>query len=394
MLNGRESAKRTRVGFSTRRPVMGITRRDFEDVLNFLHDLYDRRALHDFADRTITALARMVAAERIVYGDFDVVRQAARFAMQPPVVTDHNGTVDGAANGALQNLERDFGNHPLFRYYLQTNDGRAHKASQVMTRSQFQRYAESETFARHFGMRYQMGIFFPAGPTLVTTILVMRGERDFTERERGLLNRLHPHLVRAFRNTASFNRMSRDVDTLFELLEGPTSSVVVLSETGGVKRWTEQAKTWIAKYCRTPFPAGGDCLPDCFAEWYNRQLALVAQQTLAPQSRDPLVVDKNGRQLTVQLIPDHFHDEHLLLLNEKRGDTSWTALGEHGLTPRESEVLAWVAKGKTNADIGTILGLSDRTVQKHLEHIYQKLGVETRTTATVRALKMLGIEPT
>lgn len=370
---------------------MGITRQDFEGVLNFVHDLYDRRALHDLADRTMATLARIVAAERIVYGEFDVERQAARLAMQPTVIKEHDGTVDGTVNGALTTLEHDFGNHPLFRYYLQSNDGRAHKASQVMTKPQFERYSENDSFIRQFGARYQMAIFFPAGPALVTVILVTRSQRDFTERERGLLNRLHPHLVRAFHNTASFNRMSRDMDALFELLEGPTSSVIVLSETGGVKRWTEQARTWIAQYCRTQFPASGDLLPDCFAEWYSRQLALVTQQTLAPQPRDPLMVDKNGRQLTVQLIPDHFHDEHLLLLNEKRGDMSWSAMGEHGLTPRESEVLAWVAKGKTNADIGTILGLSDRTVQKHLEHIYQKLGVESRTTATVLALKMLGV---
>src|SRR5262249_22711567 len=103
------------------------------------------------------------------------------------------------------------------------------------------------------------------------------------------------------------------------------------------------------------------------------------------------VVDKSGRQLTVQLIPDHFRDEHLLLLNEKRGDVSWTALGRHGLTPRESEVLAWVAKGKTNAEIGEILQMSGRTVQKHLEHVYQKPGGGTRTPATLRAMQMLGV---
>lgn len=366
---------------------MRITRQDFESVLNFVHDLYDRRALDDFADRTMSALVRIIAAERIIYGDFDVERQTARLMMQPAVVKDHDGTVDGALTG----LEQNFGIHPLFRYYLQTGDGRAQKSSQVMTKSQFQRYGESDEFTRQFGARYQMGIFFPAGPTMVTAILLTRGQRDFTERERGLLNRLHPHLEQAFRNTSSLNRLSRDVDALFELLEGPTSSVIVLSETGCVKRWTAQAKTWIAQYCRTLFPASGDLLPDCFADWYQRQLALVAQHTLAPLPREPLVVDKNGRQLTVQLIPDHFHDEQLLLLNEKPGDASWNALGAHGLTPRESEVLAWVAKGKTNADVGKILGLSDRTVQKHLEHIYQKLGVETRTTATVRALKILGV---
>jgi DNA-binding CsgD family transcriptional regulator len=166
----------------------------------------------------------------------------------------------------------------------------------------------------------------------------------------------------------------------------------VLSGSGRVTRWTERAKFWIAQYCRTPFPAAGDRLPDCFAEWYHSQLALLAQETLSPLPREPLLVAKNGRHLTVQLIPDHFSDAHLLLLNEKRAGSSWSALSEYGLTPRESEVLAWVAKGKTNMEVGEILGLSARTVQKHLEHIYQKLGVETRTTATVRALTVLAAE--
>jgi DNA-binding NarL/FixJ family response regulator len=55
------------------------------------------------------------------------------------------------------------------------------------------------------------------------------------------------------------------------------------------------------------------------------------------------------------------------------------------LTPRETEVLSWLAKGKTNRDIGDILGMSPRTVNKHLEHIYEKLGVETRTAAVAAA---------
>ena len=51
------------------------------------------------------------------------------------------------------------------------------------------------------------------------------------------------------------------------------------------------------------------------------------------------------------------------------------------LSPREAEVLGWVAEGKTNGEIGTILRISHRTVGKHLERIYRKLGVETRTAA-------------
>jgi len=60
-----------------------------------------------------------------------------------------------------------------------------------------------------------------------------------------------------------------------------------------------------------------------------------------------------------------------------------------GLTPREAEVLLWVAQGKSNSEIATILGMSEGTVKKHLEHIFEKLGVESRNGATLSALEAL-----
>src|SRR3990170_3823674 len=60
-----------------------------------------------------------------------------------------------------------------------------------------------------------------------------------------------------------------------------------------------------------------------------------------------------------------------------------------GLTLREAEVLAYLCRGKTNKDIGAILRISPRTVQKHLEHVFQKFGVETRTAAAIGALERL-----
>lgn len=60
----------------------------------------------------------------------------------------------------------------------------------------------------------------------------------------------------------------------------------------------------------------------------------------------------------------------------------------------KAEVLHWVAQGKTDAEIGTILGVSPRTVQKHLEQIYQKLGVENRTAAAARAYEMASVTRT
>jgi len=60
-----------------------------------------------------------------------------------------------------------------------------------------------------------------------------------------------------------------------------------------------------------------------------------------------------------------------------------------GLTPRAAEVLLWVAQGKTNSDIATILGISESTVKKHMLEVLEKLGVETRSAAALRALEVL-----
>ena len=61
-----------------------------------------------------------------------------------------------------------------------------------------------------------------------------------------------------------------------------------------------------------------------------------------------------------------------------------------GLTPRVAEVLLWIAQGKTNAEIATILGNSESTVKKQVLEIFEKLGVETRTAASLRAMEVLG----
>ena len=70
--------------------------------------------------------------------------------------------------------------------------------------------------------------------------------------------------------------------------------------------------------------------------------------------------------------------------------SSFEPLQPLGLTPREAEVLLWVAQGKANSDVGSILGMSEKTVKIHLGHIFEKLNVETRTAAARIAMETLG----
>lgn len=82
--------------------------------------------------------------------------------------------------------------------------------------------------------------------------------------------------------------------------------------------------------------------------------------------------------------------EHLFRLIPESGADQQETLRQHfGLTQRESEVLSWIARGKSNRDIGDILSLSPRTVNKHLEQVYVKLGVENRAAAAVKAMLIL-----
>jgi DNA-binding CsgD family transcriptional regulator len=105
----------------------------------------------------------------------------------------------------------------------------------------------------------------------------------------------------------------------------------------------------------------------------------------------PLVAEGEGRQLVVRLLADR--ERPYLLLQEHRTAPEPAALESLGLTRREAEVLAWVALGKTNAEIADILQMRPRTVHKHLDHVFDKLGVENRTAAAARALTWVNAGP-
>jgi DNA-binding CsgD family transcriptional regulator len=97
-----------------------------------------------------------------------------------------------------------------------------------------------------------------------------------------------------------------------------------------------------------------------------------------------------GAKLTAHFVLDPMDDSAgWLLLKAERQNVTAAELKVFPLTQREREVLAFVAGGKTNADIAVLLAISARTVQKHLEHVFQKLGVETRTAAAMRAIAAL-----
>jgi DNA-binding NarL/FixJ family response regulator len=123
-------------------------------------------------------------------------------------------------------------------------------------------------------------------------------------------------------------------------------------------------------------------LPDPMPQWLDQ-----AQKGKAGSKAAVMAAFPGNEQLRLQYMGKLGPNEFLLRLAKDSGaETPAEFSSELGLTTREGEVLQWLSKGKTNRDIAQILGLSPRTVDKHLEQIYSKLGVENRTAAAAIAV--------
>lgn len=124
-----------------------------------------------------------------------------------------------------------------------------------------------------------------------------------------------------------------------------------------------------------------DVLSNHLSEWFTHQ----------PEHGRCLTLTFPLKQLTVEFLTLIDHKEFLLKLAHATKPAAVTEVLKHqfAVTGREADVLMWVANGKTNREIGQILEMSPRTVNKHLEQIFRKLGVENRTSAAAVTLKYL-----
>jgi DNA-binding CsgD family transcriptional regulator len=130
-------------------------------------------------------------------------------------------------------------------------------------------------------------------------------------------------------------------------------------------------------------------LPESLWTWVKQQEIAPSEKEDALLRRSPLVLEREGKRLVIRLVSDL--DQRLLLLEEHPTTMQLQSLAPFGVSPREAQVLDWVAQGKTNKEIGVILELSPRTVQKHLEHIYRKIYVESRTAAAAKAYELASL---
>jgi DNA-binding NarL/FixJ family response regulator len=179
-------------------------------------------------------------------------------------------------------------------------------------------------------------------------------------RAQEVLARLHTHA-----RNARITRMARDA------VDVAGMGVVFIDTRGRIAWRSPQAALWLHAL---EDPVAPGLLPASL------------EPALAPGAAIAIGT-ATGMRLSVRNLGAAALGETMLLFAIQREGPA-ARLADAALTPRETEVLSWLAKGKTNRDIGEILGTSPRTVNKHLEHIFEKLGVETRAAAAALASGM------
>jgi CheY-like chemotaxis protein/DNA-binding CsgD family transcriptional regulator len=165
------------------------------------------------------------------------------------------------------------------------------------------------------------------------------------------------------------------------------ATITVRASDGCLLWQTPLARDLLEAYCGTHAPH----TPAEVAAWLSDSVRLLEQRVTTATEPPKLSIERGPKRLTFRLhqqIGDSDSGGDWLIVMREVSDTAVIEAMSLAfkLTAREAEVLYWVVKGKTNKDIGDILGSSPMTVKKHLERVFVKLGVETRTAAAGMAM--------
>ncbi len=358
-----------------------LSQRDLKALLAFLEQLYAVGDLSSFRTSLLTGLQTLIPCDWNSYDEMNPAIHQDFQMMTCPAPDELNATLPGFKSI----WERHMREHPTLMHAWNTGDGSVHKISDFLGQRQFQRTGLYNEFYRRLGGDHVMTTALAAPrPIVVGTGLHRRGH-DFSQRERLLLSLLRPHLTQAYLNAAAVTQMQEGLSQALGVLEALPFGTLVLAPAGAIRFATGAAHRLLGTYFGS---VRLDKVPDEIIRWLRR-MRMDADGQFG--CRLPLLIERDRAQLIVRAIIEN--ERVFLLLEERAKAIDRSDLERLGLSPRQAEVLAWVTAGKTSPEIGSILGISPRTVDRQVALIFQKLGVTTRAAAVARALTQVKGNP-
>jgi DNA-binding CsgD family transcriptional regulator len=333
--------------------VSALRQSDLQAALDFLCEAEGVAGPEPFPTELLDRLRGLVPCDFANYNEFDLVEQRALLL---------EGCTNSRAAQDPDNVDIDIlwrvcHQNPICSYHARTEDFRAFKLSDFLSGRELHQNEYYVTMMRHWGLEHQLIVGLPATLHHTKVFILNSQTRDFDERDRAVLDALRPHFSALYSVAAA-----RRVATAVAAGGDVAGELVVISPSGSIDFETAAARELFAQYFHDGDNGG---LPEIVESWRRQQARRLKRDGSLPSPAEPLAVRRDGTRLVVRRLG------HTLLLTEEQAS----------LTPREREIVDLVAQGCSNAQVAAALWIAPSTVRKHLENIYGKLGVHTRTAA-------------
>jgi len=328
--------------------VPALTNGDAERLLRFVAEAQSLSSDEPFTPELLVELGRVIEADWVMYHEDDYARgRQLLYVLRP-------GDVDEDEDEDITEDDWDLMNeHPICRRWRKDGRFSALRLSDVITRREFHQSRFYAEFFAPAGMEYELKARLPSPSWHGKTFAFYRKEgRDFAVRDRLALQILTPHFSRLWHEARTRRLLANVLVELDRANEHGSRGVIFFGPDGEA----EFISPPVHRLLRDFFPpAPPDRLPAALADW------------LEDGGSQSLLRRRGDRRLVIERAADS------LILEER--------VEEIPLTARERDVLLWVARGKTNAEIAETIWIAPGTVRKHLENVYEKLGVHSRTAA-------------
>lgn len=348
---------------------------DTHALLNSIHILNSDISAQSLPERTLKSILTLIPNEMTAFDGFDDEGDySGSLWYSPP------GTV---SQETIQVFGEVVQEHPYFAEVIRTPHESMFRVSDFVSLNAFHKTSVYNEFYKHFGGDSQITCAVRISDTSLITCSILRLKRDFTDREYALLKFLTPHLASAFRNDRAIKKLGSEQRYLATAVN---RGVAVLDAEGAIAFINKIAEELLQTYFDDFVP---NHLPEALQQHIERDAANINGTEIYASPR-PFRIKLQQSELRIRSIFDSQMRE-LTLLFDERVERSASELTSIGLTQREAEILIWMSRGKTDREIALLCAISARTVQKHAERLYIKLGVETRTAAVMAAMERLDV---
>ena len=342
-----------------------LRHKDLRALSNSIQMLYRVSDLAAFPRRVFEALGPLVRCDCFAYNKFGPDGVLKLLHCEPEL--------PAASTSFLLSLGPEFTHeHPGVEYVTRTGSTEPLKITDFTSQQKWRRTTLYNEFFHPLRCEYQMGFAFPV-PKGQVALGFNCAARDYSEDDRRLFTLLRPHLMQAYVNALTLTRITT-------AMTGMSRACVVAGPDGMIEHASARAIRLLQQYFDLAMEPSR--LPPQLSHWLLKPAG-------AGQKTGPLEIERDAVRLVVTLAWRDPGGVCTLLLEEKSDASLKSRLVSAGLTLREAEVLLWLMRGKANSEIAVILGSKTATVGKHLEHVYQKLGVENRTAAANAASELL-----